>query len=224
MGQMIVDKVVQLLGSGGIRTQPAYPAGKITRVTGPVAAVSLESLDTEKQLTTVLVEILGPREGGGYACQKKALEACALLEVGGGVCSQGKCSFVRQSDLFRVPVKAVFHGVARANAWEEPVRPVLVAGGLTLDRLEEFSAQQNVSGTDTSIYNAPWTFTVEEFFPWGVWNTLEPDEPFTMDLRYDGNIERFERCVWTHRERIKETGGIRQIRKGKAEGRSLTSE
>lgn len=224
MGQMIVDQVVQLLKNGGVRTEAAYPYGVIDRVTEPVAAVSLEAVDTASRISKVLVEILAPRSSGGYACQKKALEVCALLEAGGGVCTQGKCSFVRHSDLFRVPVQAVFQGIARADGLENLPQPVLIAGGMTLNRLEEFSAQQTVSGSDESIYTAPWTFRVEEFFPWGVWNTLEPDEPFTMDLRYGGNIERFERCVWTHRERIKENGGIRQIRKGKATGRSLTSE
>lgn len=224
MGQMIVDQVVEMLSAGGIRTEAAYPAGSITRVTEPVAAVSLEQADLSGQTAVVLVEILAPRESGGYACQKKALEACQLLEAGGGVCTQGKCSFLRHSDVFRVPVKAVFRGIARANALEEMFQPVLVAGEMTLDYLQAFSARQDVTGTDVSIYNGPWTFTVEEFFPWGVWNTLEPDEPFTMDLRCGENIERFERCVWTHRERIKEDGGIRQIRKGTATGRILTAE
>lgn len=222
MGQMIIDKVVQLLSAGGIRAEAAYPAGRITRVEGAVAAVSLEQVDHAAGNTVVLVEILAPRQSGGYACQKKALEACTVLEAGGAVCTQGKCSFVRHSDLFRVPVKAEFQGIARAAALEAPLKPVLVAGGMTLDRMRGFSAQQSATGSNTSIYTAPWTFTVEEFFPWGVFNTLEPDEPFTLDLRCGNDVERFERCVWTHRERIAETGGIRQIRKGKAEGRSLT--
>lgn len=224
MGQMIVDQVVQLLHGGGIRTEAAYKAGQMDRVSETVAAVSLEKTEPEKYETVVLVELLSPKRSGGYACQKKALEACAILEAAGAVCTQGSCSFLRQSNLFRVPVKAAFQGIARAAALELPIQPVLIAGGITLDRLCGFSARQDVTGTNVSIYNGPWTFTVEEFFPWDVWNTLEPDEPFTMDLRCGENVERFERCVWTHRERIKETGGIRQIRKGKAEGRILTSE
>ena len=223
MGQMIVDQVVQLLNGGNVRTEAAFPSGKIIRVTEPVAAVSLEKADMAEHSAVVLVEVLAPRESGGYACQKKALEVCKILEEEGAVCVQGRCSFVGQSDLFRVPVKATFYGIFRPNTAQALVQPVLVAGGMTLERMCDFSARQEVVGTN-SIYDAPWEFTVEEFFPWGEFNTLEPDEPFTMDLRYEGNIERFEQCRWTHRERIKERGGIRQIRKGKATGRSLTGE
>lgn len=222
MGQMIIDKVVQRLSQANIRTEAAYPSGRITRVEGPVAAVSVEQVNGDAHTTAVLIEVLAPRESGGYACQKKAMEVCAVLEAEGAVCRQGKCSFVRHSDLFRVPVQAVFQGIARTDGVETQIQPAVIAGGMTLGHLQAFSAQQEVTGSNASIYTAPWEFTVEEFFPWGVFNTLEPDEPFTMDLCYDGNIERFEQCRWISRQRIKEPGGIRQIRKGKATGRILT--
>ena len=41
MGQMIVDQIVRLLSDAGICTEAAYPPASITRVTAPVAAVSL---------------------------------------------------------------------------------------------------------------------------------------------------------------------------------------
>lgn len=224
MGQMIVDKVVALLASHNIRTEVACPPGRTDRVTGPVAAVSVEQVDGDAHTTTVLIEVLAPRASGGYACQKKALEVCTLLEADGAVCRQGKCSFVRHSDLFRVPVTAVFQGIARTNGMDTLARPVLTAGGMELTHLQHFSAQQEVIGSNATIYDSAWEFTVEEFFPWGVFNTLEPDEPFTMDLRHGGYIERFERCKWKTRQRITEPEGIRQIRTGKAEGRILTNE
>ena len=221
---MIVDQVVALLKAHNIRTAAACPSGRTDRVTVPVAAVSVEQVNGEAHTTAVLIEVLAPRESGGYACQKKALEVCGVLEAEGAVCHQGKCTFVRHSDLFRVPVTAVFQGVARTGGLETVFKPVVIAGGMNLTCLKEFSAQQEVVGSNATIYESPWEFTVEEFFPWGVFNTLEPDEPFTMDLRHSGHIERFERCQWTYRQRITEPEGIRQIRKGKATGRILTSE
>lgn len=215
MGQMNIAEVVQLLTGGGIRAEAAFPAERITRITEPVAAVSLADMDQEKGTVTVLVEILAPKESGGYACQQKAVSVCAVLADAGAVCRQGACAFVGKSNLFRVQVKAEF-----LNALPYTV----VTGSMALQYVCGFSAEQERSSTEVSLEDTPWEFTVEEFFPWGVWNTLEADEPFEMDVNCMGNIERFESCTWTSRQRITERTGIRQIRKGKAEGRILTAE
>lgn len=215
MGQLILEKVVKLLSNGGIRTENAYPAERITRITSPVAAVSLGEVDQEKDAVTVLVEIFGPKASGGYACQQKALEAGEILAGAGAVCRQGGCDFISKGNVFRVQVEAHFNGKKQMT---------ITTGELTLPYACSFSSEQVLDETVTSLYNAPWEFTVEEFFPWGVWNSLEAQEPFTLDLHVSGNIERFEKCVWTERKRITEQLGIRQIRKGKATGRTLTSE
>ena len=224
MGQMIVDKVITLLSEGGIRAEAAYPAERITRVEDPVAAVSLEKADLDKQTVAVLVEIFGPQEKGGYLCQKKALDACAILEGAGAVCSQGGCDFVSKGNVFRVPVTAVFQGIARADSIESIPKYTIVTGPLTLSYACGFSAEQEVTTTATNLQTAPWEFTVEEFFPWGVQATLEADEPFDLFVSCMGKAEQYEMCKWTHRKRIAEQKGIRQIRTGKATGRSITSE
>ena len=176
MGQMIVDKVVEVLRAGGIRAEAAFPSGKLVRVTEPVAAVSLEQAQPQEYRSVVLVEILAPQEIGGYLCQKKALEACGLLEAEGGVCEQGRCMFYRNSNLFRVPIRVTLHFAARAGSVEAIPKAMITAGGMQLPYVCAFSAVQKVSGEALSLENAPWEITVEEFFPWGVWNTIEPEE------------------------------------------------
>ena len=224
MGQMILDEVTQLLLAGGIRAESAFPSERITRITEPVAAVSLEKADLSARTVTVLAEILGPQENGGYLCQKKALQACAILEEAGATCTVGGCDFLNKGNVFRVPVKATFRGMARSTELEEVPGFTIVTGPLTLTYACGFSAEQAVKSSTTSLQNAPWEFVVEEFFPWGVQDTLEADEPFMLDIRSLGNVERYEDCSWTERKRIVEERGIRQIRKGKAEGRILTIE
>ena len=215
MGQMSITEVIRLLAENGIRAEAAFPAEHITRITEPVAAVSLADMDQEKETVTILVEILAPKEGGGYACQQKALAVCTILAEAGAVCRQGGCTFLSKSSLFRVQIKAEFC---------ETLPYTVITGSMTLQHVCGFSAEQERSSATVSLEDTPWEFTVEEFFPWGVWNTLEAEEPFQMDIRCMGNIERFEECIWTSRQRIAERFGIRQIRKGKAEGRILTSE
>ncbi len=223
MGKLIIDQVVQLLNDGGIRADAAYPTGSIRRVSDPVAAVSLNQADLQERTAEVLVEILAPKESGGYLCQKTALEACAILEEAGAVCCQSHCEFVSRSNLFRVPIKAVFRGTARYSDWEEVPQYQVVTGPLTLNYVCGFSAKQALEGVSAPLQDRPWEITVEEFLPWGVEDSLELEEPFTIALRCNGIIESFDNCVWTERKRVAEKLGIRQTRKAKADGRILTS-
>ena len=224
MGRMIIDTVVEQLTEGGIRAEATYPAGRITRIEDPVAAVSLESADFDKQMTTVLVEILSPQEKGGYLCQKRALAAATILEEAGAVCTQGSCTFIPDGHIFRVPIRAVFSGIARANSVESGPEYTISTGPLVLTYACAFSAQQEVTAQNTNLLSMPWEFTVEEFFPWGVQDTLAAEEPFDLDLSCMGNVERYANCKWISRKRIAEKKGIRQYRTGKAEQRVQTTE
>lgn len=215
MGQISLTQVVSLLSAGGVRAEAAFPADRITRIVTPVAAVSLGEVDQEKSTVTALVEVLGPKESGGYACQQKALEVCNILADAGAVCRQGGCNFLSKGNVFRVQVEAVF-------STAEPF--TIATGEMVLSYASGFSAEQKVDSTYTSLQNALWEFTVEEFFPWGVQDTLGVEEPFQLDVRCAGNIERYEECTWTERKRVAEKTGIRQTRKGKANSRILTAE
>ena len=207
MGQISIAKVVQLLNAGGVRAEAAYPAEMINRVIVPVAAVSLAQACPGKGSYTMLVEILAPKESGGLACQQKALETCTILENAGAVCTQGSCSFLSKGNLFRVKVEAEFSTVEKYT---------IVVGGRTLPYACGFSAQQKASTATGDLDGVMWEFTLEELFPWGVQDTLGAEEPFQLDIRCAGNIERYEGCVWLERKREAEQNGIRQIRKGKA--------
>ena len=224
MGLMIVDRVILLLSSEGIPADVSFPPERITRITETVAAVSLEKAELADRTATVLVEILTPKDRGGFACQKKALEACAILESAGAQCSQGSCEFYSKANVFRVSVKAKFRGIARATQMEEMPEYVITTGPLTLRYACGFFAEQKRQSANELLHTAPWEFTVEEFFPWGITDTLLPDEPFDMDVKCNGIVERYENCKWTYRKLSAEELGIRQIRKGTATSRIDTSE
>ena len=223
MGQLIVDKVIELLNDEGIRAGYSYPAANIQRVTEPVAAVSLAKADLKDHTVQVLVEILSPKEGGGYECQTEALRACYILEEAGAICTQDSCTFLPKANLFRVPVRAVFRSTVTSYGTQELPEYTVITGGLKLAYVCGFSAVQERSSSSANWQTTPWEVTVEEFIPWGVEDSLEADEPFLMDLRCMGNIERFEGCTWSKRKRTAEDAGIRQIRIIKANNRILTS-
>lgn len=191
MGKLIIDEVVQLLRDAEIRTDTAYPSGTMQRITEPVATVSLNKADLKARSAEVLVEILAPKECGGYLCQKTALEACKLLEEAGAVCCQERCEFLSRANLFRVPIRAVFRGVARHNELEELPRFTVKAGPLSLSYACGFSAHQVKSGTATPLTDAPWEITVEEFMPWGVEDSLELDERLIWTCAVMGSLSVF---------------------------------
>ena len=224
MGQMIVDKVVQLLSEGGIPAEAAFPGERITRISEIVAAVSLEKADLDDRTAIVLVEIFAPQESGGYACQRKALEACAILEAEGVVCSQGSCEFLSKGHVFRVPVKATFRGTARANNLEALPEVVITMDGRHLQRAVGFAAKQVLGKDDSTLQDSFWEFTLEEFFPWGQMDTVQMTEPFELRLKCMGDVECYEDAVWVGRTRTVEDKGIRQKRIGRAQNRSVTSE
>lgn len=215
MGQISIAQVVGLLNEGGVRSEAAYPAELITRIVVPVAAVSLAEAYPGKGSYTMLVEILGPKESGGYACQQKALEACAILENAGAVCKQGGCDFLSKGNVFRVKVEAEFSTAEKFT---------IVAGDVPLSYACGFSSGQKTNFENGDLHGVMWEVTVEEFFPWGVQDTLGIREPFQLDFCCAGKIERYEGCIWTEVKRVAEQNGIRQVRKARSENRIYTSE
>ena len=213
MGQVILNEVIQKLKDGGIRTESAFPAGTMTRATDVVAAVSVDGDDREKKKTTILVEVIAPKELGGLICQTKATTVCDLLADMGAICRQENCAFLSKANAFRVPVYAEF-GTNRAYT--------VVAGVQTLTHVCNFSAEQKKDGETVSIEELPWDVTIEEFFPWGTFNTLEPEEPFELYLQSSGGVENYASCQWTQRKRIAEEQGVRQIRVAVSRRRFLT--
>ncbi len=221
---MIIEKVIRILSDGGIRADTAFPPERITRILEPVAAVSVDKVDLAERNATILVEIFGPKDSGGDVCQRKALQACEILEAAGAECVLEGCSFHNKGNMFRVPVRAKFRGALRAHSMEEMPKYTVTTGPFTLRYVCGFSAEQERVSPETVLQTAPWVFTVEEFIPWGVEDTLVAEEPFEMFVTCMGVVERFEQCKWIHRKRIAEDLGVRQIRKGTAIGRSLTLE
>lgn len=214
MGSVSLYNVVDLLTAAKIPAEPAFPAEQVARITAPAAAVSIQEVDPKTATTTFLVEVLAPKKTGGLACQLRAQDVCRALEAAGAVCRQGKCDFLARADVFRVPVEAMFYDLEKVT---------VKAGGHTLPYAVGFSADQvRTSGTTNMLYGE-WDITLEEFFPWGVLNTVEASEPFALEIRCAGQIERYENCRWTRWRRISEKTGIRQLRTGEAQSRTLTT-
>lgn len=226
MGKSILNTVIDLLNDGGIPAAPAQPAGKMLIVHGPVAAVSIEKVDTAGGFVSVLVEIVGPMDGGAERCQNRALTVCNILSGAGGACEQGSCSFQGKGALFRVPVTARFYGTATEDDWTPRPTCTVKIDGAILEYVESFSAQQvkeepAEEEEEKPLSSAPWSFTLEESFPVGTKEPADPQEPFFLRFTGPQGSQIFSGCTLTARQRIYTAEGIRQIRKGIAVSRTL---
>ncbi len=221
MGRLILDQIVQRLNDNGIRAQAAYPPEFINRITSPVAALSIDEVDGKQHTVTLLVEILGPRTNGGRSTQIRALQAVEVLEEEGAVCRQGGCKFVSKSNVFRVPIWATFQGIARAEDMITFSGYQIMAGTIFMNHACGFTSWQELEDVEESLLNAPWKFQVEEFFPWGEEDTMEAAEPFNLEVRSNSGVETYLDSKWVGRKRIVEKRGIRQIREGLANNRTM---
>ena len=222
MGTLILDMVVDLLNEGGVRAEAAQPAGNMTAVQLAVAAVSLEEVDQESGSVTVLVEIVGPSKIGARRCQQRALDAFEILCNAGGICRQGKCTFLSKADMFCIPVTAVFYGTATSEGWQPSAHFEVMISGTSLPHVREFSAAQEIGAEVTSLAEMGWTFSLEEFFPAGTEEAVDdPAEPFEVTLSDGSRCESYIGCNFMSRERTLEENGIRQVRRGTAQQRRI---
>lgn len=226
MGRSIVKRVIQLLNEGGIPADQAQPAGRMVNILVPVAAVSIQQIDQDKQEATVRVEIVAMADKGGAHCEDIAMKAFDLLRGAGGACRLERCTFQSKLGLFSMPLLVTFFGDAYRKDWkplETPTHTFLVAlGDSTLGHATQFSAEQAVSDEETEeLADMSWRFTVEEWIPAG---EQAPDDPvglFEMTVTTDGTREHFEGCSMTSFQRQVEVTGARQIRKGIAALRTV---
>ena len=112
LGQTIVSKVIDALTAADIRSDEAYPGGRIPTLTGAVAAVRLGQMDRSVRTTAVQVVIMSPAAAGGSLCESTALRAVQTLQDMGGTCTKDVCKFDEMADVFYIGIETMFFGTA----------------------------------------------------------------------------------------------------------------
>ena len=220
MGKSILNTVIDLLSDQGSPAAPALPKGNMLTIHAPVAAVSIEKVDTAERVALVMVEVVAPMQSGGVQCQNRALEVCRILSAAGAQCVQDSCSFDSRAALFCVPVTARFYGTATADDWiplADADRFTYKLNDTLLEYVQSFSASQAMDNNHEVLATAPLEFSLEEFFPFGVQEPEHPAEPFTLQVE----TEVYSGCTLTQWQRVYTAQGIQQIRKGIAALRAV---
>lgn len=221
MGQTIVAKVIDALTTADIRSDVAYPGGRIPALTGAVAAVRLGRMDRSVRTTAVQIVIMSPAASGGSLCESTALRAVQTMQDMGGTCTKDVCKFDEMADVFYIEIEAVFFGTALEESWSAGPGYSVTIGEQPLEQVVSFSAQRATDDEITKISDAKWQFTIEELLIPGTSEPADPTEPFAVTVTRDSGDEMFTGCSWTSVKREDTIRGISQVRSGVATARSV---
>lgn len=217
----IVSNVIDALQAVGIRSDEAYPGGRIPALTGAVAAVRLGKVDRSIRTTAVQVVVMSPAASGGSVCESTALRAVEALQDMGGTCVKDVCRFDEMADVFYIEIEAVFFGTALENSWSAGPGYSVTIGAQAMNHVVSFATERKIDDEITAIADARWQFTMEELLPPGTSEPADPTEPFVLTVTRSSGDEIFTGCTWISVKRENTLEGITQIRSGTAATRSV---
>ena len=217
----IVSNVIDALQAANVRSDEAYPGGRIPALTGPVAAVRLGKVDRSVRTTSVQVIVMSPAAQGGGVCEATALRAIEALEDMDGVCVKGLCQFDDMADVFHIEITVEFFGVAKESGWDPGPGYAVKIGDQSMDWVTGFSAHRKTDDEVTAIADAQWEFTMEELLGPGSLDPPDPTEPFNIVVTRKNSREIFTGCTWTSVKRTDTLRGISQVRSGVAKQRRM---
>ena len=219
----IMESVAIVLRNAGYRTGESSPGRIMPEITEPVLAVSLEQVDTDKQMIRISVTVVSPLELGARVCEDNALQVCRLLTSTGADCRLEPCKLNPKTEVFWAPVIATYQGNILDEEWSAGnLCQIKFGSGYYLHTILSYSAWQdrNAPEDDPMLANRPWKFRVEERI-----NAIkEEDIPagaFYMTIFYEGGKEFLRGCTLNGRKRIIQDGSLIQIWEGEAERRDL---
>lgn len=212
MGCAIIEQAIETLRAAGFRTQRAYPGTELPNISQVVAAVQLAKMDMENQVTVLDVQLLCPQMLGAQACEDAAFTAAEALKALDLSCVIGTAKFDGKSGMFCISCKA------STFQMEKPYLDITFKiGAVVQERVVSFTAQRQTDAEGTSLQAAPWTVRLEQFTRNGFSEDTDPEgDTFTVTH----GKEIYHGCKWTSCQRIREIGGLRQIREGVATHRT----
>lgn len=216
MGQTIVAQVIEALQAVEVRSDEAYPGGRIPALTGAVAAVRLGKMDRSVRTTAVQVVVMSPASSGGSLCESTALRAVEAMQDMGATCTKEVCRFDEMADVFYIEIEAAFFGTALEDDWSAGPGYAVTIGSQPMEHVVSFAAQRAIDEEVTSISSAKWKFTIEELLPPGTSEPSDPTEPFVVTVSRSNGDEVFTGCTWISVKREDTIKGVSQIRVGQA--------
>lgn len=229
MGYELLEALMELLTSAGLRAGEEYPAGERVEILSPVAAVGLRELDFAEGEARFTVRVLSPRILGGWCCQTHAAKAGSALHGGGYAVETGEMEYLSGSDCFCITLAATLPVVPVENGWIIGRRWKVFCGEIEQEHVVSFRAVRDqgrrlFGGINRSEPQGVtpgaggWTLELVQSI------TAEPEdvkEPFLLTVRHGDTEHRFRGCCWNETELSHTQGGLRLTRRGFALNREV---
>ncbi|MBE6975662.1 MAG: hypothetical protein E7439_00470 [Ruminococcaceae bacterium] len=220
----IMESVTMVLRAAGYRTGEASPGGIMPEITEPVVAVSLEHVDTSKQLVRICATVVSPLALGSRLCEMKALDIGRVLKNTGADCKIEPCKLNPKTEVFWMPVMATYQGNALSEDWSVGnICRIRFGSGYNLHTINLFTTWQDERDKpkeDEGSGEWPWRFRIEERID-EIKEENIPVNAFYMTIYFEGGTEYLRGCTLTGRKRTIQDGGLVQIWEGIAERRDL---
>lgn len=235
MGIEWLNELVQVLASAGIRAGEAFPGGKWTELTGPVAAVGLRDLNWREGTAEFEIRILSPRALGGWKCQEAAVDAVAALEAEGMSCRMEPMAYQTGTDCFELAVIAQRYVFGETEEVPAAAGFRILIGQSEVSCVVRFSAEQDrdrrLIGTlneRTPVGITPaaggWRIRLVQQIPPGGEAPVEPEEPFDLTVIEKGLTTLFTGCCWNVVKKSLDADGVRAEWEGFALSREETAD
>ena len=220
MGASIIEQVIDTLTDAGIRAERGFPGKRMPALEAPGVAVSLAKQDQASGTATVQAAVLCPASLGGEECETLAVQVYRTIQSMGADCAQGSCGRIGQTDLLCVYVSAVFYGQEGPDGWS---KITVELAGVDMPRAVTLAAWQSVDATVTTLSSTAWSWRLEEMFLPDDTEQAEPQEPFLMTVVRGSRKESYTACTLTSRRVEVTSSGLRRIREGVAQSRTVTT-
>lgn len=195
---MVNDKismVLEKLQAADIQAIRGYPGSKIRGVLDPVVAVSPERYTD--RLISLAVDVFGPTEQGGIACEEMALRVVDILVKEMALCTVGECAFSGKTGLFSVRVLA---------QWYRELDYAVKIGDQVINHVTACREEKDIvqvayvdSATGdvlTNVGRSQWTITITDVWPLNQKLPLDRTDTFTLFVIRPGGLEAYEECQW----------------------------
>lgn len=222
MGFDKIAEAVTALNEAGLRAQRGYPAGKMPAITGPVAAVNVESITPAQ--TKLAVRVFSATDG--LNCEDAAQTAVQALSGIGASCAVAGCCWDTRAGVFFCLVEALWHERAACTV---TVDSKDLPYALDVTAKKQISRVQ-VTDPETEAVTEEcrdlgWSITIRELLPPEYLPETEEKGEFTLYIFRAGGRERYEKCQWVQILLENVPGGIQRTRVARTwNGRSLFAE
>lgn len=216
-----IEQTIEVLKEAGISAFRGYSPEKIPHLSQPMATVSLQQMDADG--VKLGVQLYGPVELGGTACEDLAPEVSEILCQLGAACTIGPCSFEGKAGVFCVPITATFKDQeAPPEQTEQNAVPAVQINGVQTPYVVDVRTEYAVNAvrvTDSNTGLASYypkeprcRVTIEEQLPQSKPALETVLTSFSLEIIRPGGRETYENCCWEKITTKMQDGGVRRTR------------